>query len=116
MKAPAESNASAKTVRHLKQLCNHPGKLSGNGRYLADDSGKFERLAEICDEIASRQQRALVFTQFRGTIEERIDAMIDEKRQLAAELLEGGAERMLTEMTDEELIRFVSLDVARASL
>ena len=32
----------------------------------------------------------------RGTIEERIDALIDEKRQLAADLLEGGAEKMLT--------------------
>ena len=29
------------------------------------ESGKFERLAEICEEIASRQERALIFTQFR---------------------------------------------------
>jgi len=50
----------------------------------------------------------------RGTIEERIDALIDEKRQLAADLIEGGAEKLLTEMTDTELIRFVSLDVDRA--
>jgi non-specific serine/threonine protein kinase len=64
------------------------------------------------------QQRNVLVHKFvcRGTIEERIDALIDEKRQLATELLEGGAEKMLTEMTDAELIRFVSLDVARASV
>jgi hypothetical protein len=33
---------------------------------------------------------------------------------LAADLLEGGAETLLTEMSDTELIRFVSLDVDRA--
>jgi non-specific serine/threonine protein kinase len=204
-------------LMRFKQLCNHPSQMLGDGQYLADDSGKFARLAEICEEIASRQQRALVFTQFRemtdplagflaevfgrpglvlhggtavkhrkaivdqfqrddgppffvlslkaggtglnltaashvvhfdrwwnpavenqatdrafrigqqrnvlvhkfvcrGTVEERIDALIDEKRQLATDLLEGGAEKMLTEMSDAELIRFVSLDVARASV
>ena len=204
-------------LMRLKQLCNHPSQLLGDGRYLPEESGKFARLAEICEEIASRQERAIVFTQFRemteplagflasvfgatgwcctakrpssrrkalidqfqrddgppflvlslkaggtglnltaashvvhfdrwwnpavenqatdrafrigqkrnvlvhkfvcrGTIEERIDELIDEKRQLASDLLEGGAEKLLTEMTNAELIRFVSLDVARASV
>ena len=64
------------------------------------------------------QQRNVLVHKFvcRGTIEERIDALIDEKRQLAADLLEGGAEKMLTEMSDAELIRFVSLDVDRATV
>jgi non-specific serine/threonine protein kinase len=189
--------------------------LSGDGRYSPEESGKFARMAEICEEIASRQEKTLVFTQFRemteplasfltrvfgrpglvlhggtavqrrrslidqfqrddgppffvlslkaggtglnltaashvihfdrwwnpavenqatdrafrigqkrnvlvhkfvcrGTIEERIDELIDEKRQLATDLLEGGAEKLLTEMNDADLIRFVSLDVARA--
>jgi non-specific serine/threonine protein kinase len=204
-------------LMRFKQLCNHPSQLLGDGQFAAADSGKFRRLGEICEEIASRQERALVFTQFRemtdplagflaeafgrpglvlhgdtavkrrqamvdqfqrddgppffvlslkaggtglnltaashvihfdrwwnpavenqatdrafrigqkrnvlvhkfvcrGTIEERIDALIEEKRQLAADLLEGGAERLLTEMTDAELIRFVSLDIARTEL
>jgi non-specific serine/threonine protein kinase len=204
-------------LMRLKQLCNHPSQLLGDGRYRPQESGKFARLAEICEEIASRQERAIVFTQFReiteplaaylasvfgrgglvlhgetavkrrqglidqfqrddgppfmvlslkaggtglnltaashvvhfdrwwnpavenqatdrafrigqkrnvlvhkfvcrGTIEERIDALIDEKRQLASDLLEGGAEKLLTEMTNAELIRFVSLDVTRASV
>ena len=33
------------------------------------DSGKFARLAEICEEIASRQEKVLVFTQFREMTE-----------------------------------------------
>jgi non-specific serine/threonine protein kinase len=204
-------------LMRFKQLCNHPSHLLGDGRYSPDDSGKFVRLGEICEEIASRQERALVFTQFRemtdplasflagvfgrpglvlhgetavkrrqtlvdqfqrddgppffvlslkaggtglnltaashvihfdrwwnpavenqatdrafrigqkcnvlvhkfvcrGTIEERIDALIEEKRQLAADVLEGGAERLLTEMTDAELMHFVSLDIARTSM
>ena len=50
----------------------------------------------------------------RGTVEERIDAMLAEKRGLADELLEGGGETLLTEMRDDELLRFVALDLAAA--
>ena len=52
----------------------------------------------------------------RGTIEERIDELIEEKAQLATDLLEGGTEKMLTEMSDADLIRLVALDVDRASV
>jgi non-specific serine/threonine protein kinase len=63
------------------------------------------------------QRRNVLVHKFvcRGTIEEKIDALIEDKRKLAADLLEGGAERLLTEMTDAELIRFVALDVAAAT-
>jgi non-specific serine/threonine protein kinase len=202
-------------LMRFKQLCNHPSQLLGDGRFDAEESGKFSRLAEICEEIASRQEKALVFTQFRemaeplcgflarifargglilhggtavgrrkqlvdqfqrddgppffvlslkaggtglnltaashvihfdrwwnpavenqatdrafrigqrrnvlvhkfvcrGTVEEKIDALIEEKKQLAADLLEGGAEKILTEMSDAQLIQFVSLDIDKA--
>ena len=198
----------------FKQLCNHPSHLLGDGDYGAKESGKFLRLIEICEEIATRQEKALVFTQFRemaeplsdvlagvfgrtglvlhggtavgrrkklvdefqraggppyfvlslkaggtglnlteashvihfdrwwnpavenqatdrafrigqqrnvlvhkfvcqGTVEERIDGLISEKTELATEVLQGGAEKLLTEMTDSELIAMVSLDVDR---
>ncbi len=204
-------------LMRLKQLCNHPSQLVDDAQFHPADSGKFQRLAEICEEIASRQEKALVFTQFRamtkplsgflsrvfgraglelhggtavkkrkklidefqhdagppffvlslkaggtglnltaashvihfdrwwnpavenqatdrafrigqkrnvlvhkfvcqGTIEEKIDALIEEKKQLATDLLEGGAEKMLTEMSNAELIRLVSLDVERARM
>ena len=201
----------------LKQICNHPSQLSGDGEYKPADSGKFLRLAEICDELAARQEKVLIFTQFReiidplaahlaavfgrggvvlhggtsvqkrkalvdhfqsddgppffilslkaggtglnltaashvihfdrwwnpavenqatdrafrigqhrnvlvhkfitsGTIEERIDAMLVEKRQFADDILSSDSEVNLTELPDEELLRLVRLDVTRATL
>ena len=39
--------------------------LNADDRYHPGSSGKFARLAELCEEIASRQEKMLVFTQFR---------------------------------------------------
>jgi len=204
-------------IMRFKQICNHPSQLLGDGVYAPADSGKFARLGEICRELASRQEKALVFTQFReitdplqaflsgvfgrgglvlhggtpvarrkklvdqfqqedgppffllslkaggtglnltaashvihfdrwwnpavenqatdrafrigqkqnvlvhkfvcrGTIEEKIDAMIDEKQQLARDVLEGGTQKRLTEMSDEELLNLVTLDVDKAMM
>ena len=203
------------TLMRLKQICNHPSQFSGDGAYAAADSGKFLRLAEICEELAERQERVLIFSQFReiidplmqhlsgvfrrpglclhggtavaarrtivdsfqdddgppflvlslkaggtglnltaasqvihfdrwwnpavenqatdrafrigqkravlvhkfvtsGTIEERIDAMISDKRKLAEDLLGGDGEVNLTELRDEQLLELVRLDVNRA--
>ena len=52
-------------LMRLKQVCNHPSQLTGDGRFDPADSGKFARLAELCGEVAERQEKALVFTQFR---------------------------------------------------
>ena len=51
----------------------------------------------------------------RGTIEERIDAVLEDKKALSTELLEGGGEKLLTEMSNPELLRFVALDLHRAT-
>ncbi|MDX9976146.1 MAG: DEAD/DEAH box helicase, partial [FCB group bacterium] len=205
------------TLMRLKQVCNHPSQLTGDGAYLPEGSGKFQRLAEICEELSERQERVLVFTQFReiidsvaahlasifgrsglvlhgatsvakrkglveqfqreegppfmvlslkaggtglnltaashvihfdrwwnpavedqatdrafrigqhknvlvhkfvtrGSVEERIDAMISEKRQLANELLSGAGELDLTGLSDDELMDLVRLDVHRAAV
>jgi non-specific serine/threonine protein kinase len=202
-------------LMRLKQICNHPAQLLGSDEYEPGHSGKFQRLAALCEELAGRQEKALVFTQFRelteplarflagvfgrpglvlhggtavgkrrklvedfqrdagppffvvslkaggtglnlteashvihfdrwwnpavenqatdrafrigqrrnvlvhkfvcrGTVEENIDEMIAEKTGLAHELLDGGTERQLTEMNDEQLLRFVALDVNKA--
>ncbi|MES2151667.1 MAG: DEAD/DEAH box helicase [Pseudomonadota bacterium] len=204
-------------LMRFKQICNHPAQWSGNGDYAPEASGKFSRLREIAEEIAARQEKVLVFTQFqemtaplhdflqtvfrrpglvlhgatpvksrkhlveqfqqeagppffvlsikaggtglnltaaahvihfdrwwnpavenqasdrayrigqkknvlvhkficRGTIEEKIDALIEAKQGLSNEILEGGAETRLTEMSNDELIRMVSLDIHSASL
>jgi SNF2 family DNA or RNA helicase len=51
----------------------------------------------------------------RGTVEERIDRLIEDKQALARGVLEGGAETLLTEMTNEELMAMVRLDLTRAT-
>ena len=64
------------------------------------------------------QQRNVMVHKFvcRGTIEEKIDAMIADKKQLAADLLDGGDGQIrLTEMSDSELLRLVSLDLTSAT-
>ncbi len=62
------------------------------------------------------QKRNVLVHKFvcRGTIEERIDRMIDAKQKLAGNILAGGAEALLTEMGDQELIDLVRLDFRSA--
>jgi non-specific serine/threonine protein kinase len=52
----------------------------------------------------------------RGTVEERIDRMIEDKLALARGVLAGGAETLLTEMSNEELMTLVALDLSRATV
>jgi non-specific serine/threonine protein kinase len=204
-------------LMRFKQICNHPSQWLGDGAWAEEDSGKLARLREIVDVIAARQEKVLVFTQFRevtaplaaflgsvfgrpgfvlhgetdvkkrqslvrqfqedeavpffvlslkaggtglnltaashvvhfdrwwnpavenqatdrafrigqiknvlvqkflcrGTVEEKIDELIDSKRQLSQDLLEGGADLLLTEMKDDELLKLVALDIHAASL
>ncbi len=204
-------------LMRFKQICNHPSQFLGDGGYEPAHSGKFDRLRTICEEIVSRQEKVLVFTQFRdmtdpiaaflgevfgreglvlhggtavkkrrslidkfqqedgppffvlslkaggtglnltaashvvhfdrwwnpavenqatdrafrigqhrnvvvhkficrGTIEEKIDALIDEKTNLADDILKAGAESMLTEMSDAQLLEVVALDIDRAQI
>jgi len=202
-------------LMRFKQICNHPSQWLGDGVWAEDDSGKWARLREIGEVIAAKQEKALVFTQFRevtaplasflggvfgrpglvlhgetevkkrkervqrfqedesvpffvlslkaggsglnltaashvihfdrwwnpavenqatdrafrigqtknvlvhkfvcrGTVEEKIDGLIESKKLISRELLEGGAELNLTEMEDDELLRLVALDLNAA--
>jgi len=56
-------------LMRFKQICNHPSQALGDGVYDPSRSGKFERLRSICEEIASRQEKVIVFTQFREMTE-----------------------------------------------
>ena len=202
-------------LMRFKQICNHPSQWTGDGTWSPADSGKFDRLRELVEVIATRQEKVLVFTQFRettqplaaflgsifgraglvlhggtpvakrrelvkqfqddeftpffvlslkaggaglnltaashvihfdrwwnpavenqatdrafrigqkknvlvhkfvcrGTVEDRIDQMIESKQQLVKDVLEGGAELLLTEMSDRELLDLVKLDIHTA--
>jgi non-specific serine/threonine protein kinase len=50
----------------------------------------------------------------RGTVEERIDALMTSKRGLADAVLNSDGENSFTEMSNEELLRMVSLDLKAA--
>jgi SNF2 family DNA or RNA helicase len=50
----------------------------------------------------------------RGTVEEKIQSLLEGKERMAAELLEGGADTLLTEMDDDRLRELVSLDINSA--
>jgi SNF2 family DNA or RNA helicase len=52
------------TMAKLKQVCNHPAHLLGDGSRLPGRSGKLARLEEICEEIAADGDKALCFTQY----------------------------------------------------
>ncbi len=202
-------------LMRFKQICNHPSQWLADGGWNESDSGKWGRLREIADVVAARQEKMLVFTQFReitapladflasvfqrpglvlhgetgvksrgdlvrrfqedesigffvlslkaggtglnltaashvvhfdrwwnpavenqatdrafrigqtknvlvhkfvcrGTVEEKIDQLIESKQQLSRDLLEGGAEVLLTEMNDDELLKLVALDLKTA--
>ncbi|MDA8382061.1 MAG: DEAD/DEAH box helicase [Betaproteobacteria bacterium] len=202
-------------LMRFKQICNHPSQWLGDEAWAEGDSGKFARLRELVEVISAKQEKVLVFTQFRettaplaallggifgqeglvlhgatpvakrrelvkrfqedertpffilslkaggaglnltaashvihfdrwwnpavenqatdrafrigqkrnvlvhkfvcrGTIEDRIDQLIESKRQLVQDVLEGGAEVMLTEMSDKELLDLVRLDIHTA--
>ena len=52
-------------LMRFKQICNHPSQWLGDGAWQEADSGKFGRLREIAETVAARQEKMLVFTQFR---------------------------------------------------
>ena len=202
-------------LMRVKQICNHPSQWLGDSAWGEEDSGKLARLRDLAEVIAAKQEKALVFTQFkeitaplaaflgaifgrpglvlhgetevrkrqglvrrfqedervpffvlslkaggaglnltaashvihfdrwwnpavenqatdrafrigqtknvlvhkfvcRGTVEDKIDQMIESKQQLAGEFLGGGVDMLLTEMKDEELLKLVSLDLSAA--
>jgi non-specific serine/threonine protein kinase len=203
------------SLMRLKQICNHPSQWLGDDSWAEEDSGKLGRLRDIAEVIADKQEKALVFTQFkemtaplaaflggvfgraglvlhgetevrkrkelvrrfqedddvpffvlslkaggaglnltaashvihfdrwwnpavenqatdrafrigqtrnvlvhkfvcRGTVEDKIDQLIESKKQLAGDFLSGGADVMLTEMKDDELLKLVALDLNAA--
>ena len=52
------------TLAKLKQACNHPAQLLGDGSAIAGRSGKLNRLEELLEQVLDSGERALVFTQF----------------------------------------------------
>ncbi len=56
------------SLMKFKQICNHPSHYTGNKHFSENDSGKFERLREICEIIFQEREKVLIFTQFKSII------------------------------------------------
>ena len=54
-------------LMRLKQICNHPSQWLGDGAWAEQDSGKLAQLRDIAEVVGARQEKALVFTQFKET-------------------------------------------------
>ena len=69
------------------------------------------------DALRIGQRRNVLVHKFMttGTVEERIDEMIAEKRKLADDILASDAEVNFTELSDEALMDLLRLDVTRAA-
>jgi non-specific serine/threonine protein kinase len=80
------------TLTRLKQVCDHPALLAGDGSALAGRSGKLELLDELVDEVLEAGERALVFSQYAEMARLLHDHL---GRRLGQEvlLLHGGVDR-----------------------
>jgi len=56
-------------LMRFKQICNHPSHWLGDGNWAEADSGKFARLRELVEVISAKQEKVLVFSQFREITE-----------------------------------------------
>src|SRR5262249_45439421 len=63
-------------LMRLKQICNHPDQMLGHGDYDPKHSGKFSRLMALCEELAQRQEEALVVTPF-GEVAEPLACFLE---------------------------------------
>jgi len=57
------------SLMKFKQICNHPDQYLGTGGFEEKESGKFQRLREICETIYEKREKLLVFTQFKEMTE-----------------------------------------------
>lgn len=56
-------------LMRFKQICNHPSQFLKETDFNPATSGKFLRLKEICEVIVEKQEKVLIFTQFREMTE-----------------------------------------------
>ena len=56
------------SLMKLKQVCNHPSQYYGDTYYDPQQSGKFIELKWICETINEKNEKVLVFTQFKEII------------------------------------------------
>ncbi|WP_208618077.1 DEAD/DEAH box helicase [Gordonia lacunae] len=66
------------TLTRLKQICNHPGLVTGDTRVLVGRSGKLDVCTEILADNLRTDSPTLVFTQYRDTGELLVRHLVDQ--------------------------------------
>jgi non-specific serine/threonine protein kinase len=102
-------------LMRFKQICNHPSQWLGDGEYDPAHSGKFQRLIALCEPIAARQEKLLVFTQFRA-IMPALQRCLTESFGRPGLLLHGGTPvkkraGLVRRFQDEESVPFMILSL-----
>ena len=103
------------SLLRLKQICNHPSHWLRDGSWAADASGKFARLVEIVEAIAAKQEKVLVFTQFREAVEP-LARFLAELFGKEGVVLHGGTavkerQRLVDRFQNDESVPFFVLSV-----
>jgi len=65
------------SLMKFKQICNHPDQYLGAGGFEEKESGKFQRLRDICTTIYEKREKVLVFTQFKEMTQPLHDLLQD---------------------------------------
>jgi SNF2 family DNA or RNA helicase len=90
----------------LKQVCNHPAQLLGDGSPVADRSGKVARLEEIVEQVLADGDKVLCFTQFVA-FGRMLVGHLSGRFGIEAPFLHGGTPQRAR---DELVARFQSAD------
>ncbi len=103
------------SLTKLKQICNHPDQYLGQDAYIAQESGKFEFLREICETIAEKRERVLVFTQFKEIVD-YLDRFLESVFHAKGFVLHGGTpvaqrSKIVEEFQGEQYVPYIVLSV-----
>jgi hypothetical protein len=67
-------------ILRLKQICCHPGLVTGKLEQIYGRSGKLEAFLEILDELVENGEKALIFSQFTGMLK-ILRRVLDDRKQ-----------------------------------
>jgi len=102
-------------LMRFKQICNHPTQWLGGSDWAEADSGKWGRLRELTETIAARQEKVLVFTQFR-TVIPPLAAFMEQVFGRPGLVLHGGTpvgkrRALVTQFQEDESVPFFILSL-----
>ena len=103
------------SIMKFKQICNHPDQYLGREEYKEQQSGKFEKLKEICETIYEKREKVLVFTQFKE-MTEPISELLSGIFSKEGFVLHGGTpvkkrSEMVKEFNSEQYIPYMVLSL-----